>query len=153
MRRTTLNNPDKIRQQILAYFSSEDPRIQYALRLQVMLLLSQDNGPGPVEIAALYGIEHHTVVRWAGKLNDSPTADIAVLEDKPMGRNTRLDKKQLDIIDQLIAQSPRKAGIAQDKWTGSVLSDYLKQHYGIALKTRMCQRWLSRWKTAAMQRG
>ena len=70
-----------------------------------------------------------------------------------MGRNTRLDKKQLDIIDQLIAQSPRKAGIAQDKWTGSVLSDYLKQHYGIELKTRMCQRWLSRWKTAAMQRG
>ena len=129
MRRTTLNNPDKIRQQILAYFSSEDPRIQYALRLQVMLLLSQDNGPGPVEIAALYGIEHHTVVRWAGKLNDSPTADIAGLEDKPMGRNTRLDKKQLDIIDQLIAQSPRKAGIVHDKWTGNVLSDYLNQYY------------------------
>ena len=53
------------------------------------MLLSQDNRPGHVDIAGLYGIEHHTVVRWASKLNDSLAANIAVLEDKPMGRNMR----------------------------------------------------------------
>lgn len=149
MRRITINNSDKVRQQILAYFASEYQQIQYILRLQAILLLSQDNGPTPTEVGTLYGIDHSTIIRWTNNLNDSPTADIAVLADKLMGPSTRMDKKQWVIIDKVLAQSPRNAGLQVDKWTGKTLSVYLKQQHGIELKTRMCQRWLSRLKAAA----
>lgn len=152
MRRLTINHPDKVRQQILAYFASADEQVQYILRLQAILLLSQDNGLSPVEIAALYGTDQHSVIRWINRINDSPTADIAVLADKPMGPSTSMNKKQLAILDKILAQSPRKAGLEVDKWTGKTLSLYLKQQHGIELKTRMCQRWLSRLKAAAAQR-
>ncbi len=92
------------------------------------------------------------ILRWANNLNDSATGDIAVLADKPMGPSTSMDRKQLAILDKILAQSPRKAGLEVDKWTGKTLSLYLKQQHGIELKTRMCQRWLSRLKAAAAQR-
>jgi transposase len=152
MRRLTVNHPDKVRRQILAYFASKDEQLQYILRLQAILLLSRDNGLSPAEIADLYGTDPHSVTRWVNRLNESPTADITVLTDKPMGRTASMDKKQLAIIDRVIAQSPRKAGLEVDKWTGKTLSHYLKQQHGIELKTRMCQRWLSRLKAAAAQR-
>jgi hypothetical protein len=49
----------------------------------------------------------------------------------------------------VLAKSPRKAGIPQDKWTGIMLSEYLKKRYGIELKVRMCQRWI---RTLGQQR-
>jgi transposase len=152
MRRLTINHPDKVREQILAYFASDDEQIQYMLRLQAILLLCQDNGPTPTQIGTLYGIDHSSILRWANNLNDSATGDIAVLADKPMGPSTSMDTKQLAILDKILAQSPRKAGLEVDKWTGKTLSLYLKQQHGIELKTRMCQRWLSRLKAAAAQR-
>ena len=153
MRRLEINNPDKVRQQILAYLASDDEQIQYIVRLHAILLLSQQDGPSPAQIAALYGITHPTITRWINRLNDSKTGDISVLLDtsKP-GRNTRMDKKQLAAIDKLLTKPPHKVGIMEDKWTGALLSEYLLKHYGIELKIRMCQRWIRRLKEAEVQR-
>ena len=145
MKRLTIKNADNVRQQILAYLASDDEQIQYFLRLQAILLLSQDNGPSSIEVAALYGVARETVTRWVNKLNADEKGDIAALLDVPKpGRNTKMSKKQLAIIDKVLTKSPRKVGIQQDKWTGAVLSDYLKKRYGIELKIRMCQRWIRR---------
>lgn len=145
MKRLSIKNADKVRRQILAYFASDDEQIQYILRLQVILLLSQENGPSSIEVAALYGVARETVTRWVNKLNAAEDGDIAVLLDVPKpGRNTKMSTKQLALIDKVLARSPRKAGIQADKWTGGVLSDYLKKRYGIELKIRMCQRWIRR---------
>lgn len=127
MRRLEINNADKVRRQILAYFASDDEQIQYIVRLHAILLLSQHNGPSPAQIAALYGITHPTITRWINRLNDSKTGDISVLLDtsKP-GRNTRMSKKHLEVIDNLLAKPPHKSGIKEDKWTGALYrSTYL----------------------------
>lgn len=55
-----------------------------------------------------------------------------------------MSPKQIAAIDKLLSKSPRKVGIDKDEWTGALLSDYLKQHYKIELKTTMCQRWMRR---------
>jgi transposase len=143
MKRLAIKNVENVRRQILAYLASDDEQIQYFLRLQAILLLSQENGPSSREVAALYGIAKETVTRWVNKLNAAEDGDITALLDVPKpGRNTKMSKKQLAIIDKVLTKSPRKAGIPQDKWTGAVLSDYLKDRYGIELKIRMCQRWI-----------
>jgi transposase len=152
MRRLTIKNADKVRQQILAYLASDDEQIQYFLRLQAILLLSQENGPSSIEVATLYGVARETVTRWVNKLNADEHSNIAALLDVPKpGRNTKMSKKQLALIDKVLTKSPRKAGIQQDKWTGAVLSDYLKKRYGIELKVRMCQRWVRRLAQERME--
>ena len=154
MKRLAVKNVDNVRRQILAYLATDDEQVQYLLRLHVILLLSQDNGPSSSEVAALYGIARETVTRWVNKLNGDEKGDIAVLLDVPKpGRNTRMSKKLLASIDKVLMKPPGKAGIQEDKWTGAVLSNYLKNKYGIELKIRMCQRWIRRLKQKRMEGG
>jgi transposase len=143
MKRLAIKNVENVRRQILAYFASDDEQMQYFLRLQAILLLSQENGPSSIEVAALYGVARETVTRWVNKLNATEQGDIAALLEVPKpGRNTKMSKKQLASIEKVLRKPPHKAGIQADKWTGAVLSDYLKKRYGIELKIRMCQRWI-----------
>ena len=152
MKRLSIKNESHVRRQILAYFAIEDEKIQYILRLHAILLLCKEDRPDNTEVAALYGIARKTVTRWVNKLNADEKGDIAALLDVPKpGRNTKMSTKQLALIDKVLTKSPRKAGIQQDKWTGAVLSDYLKKRYGIELKIRMCQRWIRRLGQRGMQ--
>jgi transposase len=145
MERLRLKQADEIRRQILAYMASDDAEIQYLIRLNAMLLLTMENGPSAIQIADLYGLARQTVTRWAARLNKSETVDIDVLRDAPKpGRATRMSEKQIALVDKALSQSPRKAGIAKDQWSGAVLSGYLQQKYKIELTTRMCQRWIRR---------
>lgn len=145
MKRLTLKHAENIRAQILAYLATEDPEVQFLLRLNAILLLTMPNGPSAIQIADLYGLARQTVTRWAARLNKSETPDIALLRDTPKpGRNTRMSPKQIAAIDKALSKSPRKAGIDKDTWTGALLSAYLKQQYDIELKTTMCQRWMRR---------
>jgi transposase len=145
MERLRLKQADEIRRQILAYMASDDPEIQYCLRLNAMLLLTMENGPSAIQIADMYGLARQTVTRWAARFNNGETADIDVLRDTPKpGRTTRMSEKQIALVDKALAQSPRKVGIDKDQWTGATLAAYLKQKYKIELTTRMCQRWMRR---------
>jgi transposase len=152
MKRLSIKNVENVRRQILAYFASDDEQIQYLLRLHAILLLCREDRPDNMEVASLYGVDRKTVTRWVNKLNATEQGDIAALLDVPKpGRNTKMSKKQLAIIDKVLTKSPRKAGIQADKWTGAVLSDYLKKRYGIELKIRMCQRWIRTLKQGRLE--
>lgn len=145
MERLRLKQADEVRRQILAYMASDNPDIQYFLRLNAMLLLTIEDGPSAIQIADIYGLARQTVTRWAARINQAGTVDIEVLRDAPKpGRTARMSEKQIALVDKALCQSPRKAGIAKDQWSGAVLSGYLKQKYKIELTTRMCQRWIRR---------
>ena len=150
MKRLEIKNANKVRQQILKHLNS-DEQAKYFLRLNAILMLIEQEKPNCSLIADLYGIAPPTVARWVNRINASPDGDISVLMDiaKP-GRNTRMEEKQLAVISRTLAKSPEKAGIKADKWTGSLLSDYLKQKYKIELKIRMCQRWIRRFEEDKM---
>jgi transposase len=153
MKRLAIKNAENVRRQILAYLASDDEQIQYLLRLQAILLLSQENGPSSREVAALYGVAKETVTRWVNKLNADEKGDIAALLDEPKpGRNTRMSKKLLATIDKVLMKPPSKVGIQAGKWTGTVLSDYLKKKYEIELKIRMCQRWIRRLEQERLEK-
>jgi transposase len=152
MKRLSIKNAEHVRRQILAYFSTDDEQIQYLLRLHAILLLCKEDRLDNTEVAALYGIARKTVTRWVNKLNADEKGDITALLEVPKpGRNTKMSKRQLALIDKVLTKSPRKVGIQEDKWTGAVLSDYLKKKYGIELKTRMCQRWIRTLKQGRLE--
>lgn len=145
MERLTLKNAEDIRAQILSALATDDPDIQYIIRLNAILLLTMKDGPSAIQIADLYGLARQTVTRWAKRLNGQDPPDIEILKDKVKpGRNTRMNPQQISEIDKILKSSPTKVGLKKDVWTGALLSGYLKDHYGIELKTTMCQRWMRR---------
>lgn len=120
---------------------SDDPDIQYIIRLNAILLLTMKDGPSAIQIADLYGLSRQTVTRWAKRLNEQDRPDIDILKDKAKpGRNTRMSTQQISEIDKILKGSPKKVGLNKEVWTGALLSAYLKDKYGIELKTTMCQR-------------
>jgi transposase len=126
--RLLIENEDHVRSQILVHFTAGDEQVQYLLRLHAILLLCGENRLDNTEVAALYGISRKTVTRWVNKLNADEKGDITALLDVPKpGRNTRMSKKLLASINKVLMKPPGKAGIQEDKWTGTVLSDYLKK--------------------------
>lgn len=148
MNKFGLNDPKKVREQVLAYLAAEDNEaLQYFLRLNIMLLISQPDGPNTQQVADLYGMNRTTIGRWVTKVNNSKESDITVLQQVPKpGRNTRMDNSLLATLKKVLAKSPRKVGEHADQWTGQLLSDYLQNKYAIALKPRMCQRWMRRFE-------
>lgn len=148
MNKFGLKDPAKVREQILAYLATEDnEEIQYLLRLNIMLLVSQPDGPNTQQVADLYGMSRSTIGKWVTKVNSSEGSDITALRQVPKpGRNTRMDKDLMGTLKKVLAKSPKKVGESLDKWTGQLLSDYLLKKYGIELKPRMCQRWMRRFE-------
>lgn len=148
MNKFGLKDPAKVREQVLAYLATEDnEEIQYLLRLNIMLLVSQPDGPNTQQVADLYGMSRSTIGKWVTKVNSSEGSDITVLRQVPKpGRNTRMDKDLLATLKKVLAKSPKKVGESLDKWTGQLLSDHLLKKYGIELKPRMCQRWMRRFE-------
>lgn len=148
MNKFGLKDPAKVREQVLAYLATEDnEEIQYLLRLNIMLLVSQPEGPNTQQVADLYGMSRSTIGKWVTKVNSSEGSDITVLRQVPKpGRNTRMDKTLMATLKKVLAKSPKKVGESLDKWTGQLLSDYLLKKYGIELKPRMCQRWMRRFE-------
>jgi len=145
MERLTLKNAEDIRAQILSAMATDDPDIQYIIRLNTILLLTMKDGSSAIKIADLYGLSRQTVTRWAKRLNDQKRPDIEVLKDKAKpGRNTRMSTEQIAEIDKILKDSPKNVGINKANWTGALLSTFLKDKYDIELKTTMCQRWMRR---------
>jgi hypothetical protein len=144
-----------VREQVLAYLAAEDNEaLQYFLRLNVMLLIRQPDGPNTQQVADLYGMNRTRIGRWVTKVNNSKESDITVLQQiaKP-GRNTRMDKDLLATLKQVPVKYPRNVGGQSDQRTGQLLSDYLRNKYGIALKPHMCQRWMRRFELEKEQQS
>lgn len=146
MNKFGLKEPAKVREQVLSYLAAaDDEQLQYFLRLNILLLISQPDGPNTQQVADLYGMNRTTIGRWVTKVNNSKDADITVLQQVPKpGRNTRVSKDLLTVLKKVLDKSPRKVGVEADRWTGILLSEYLAKKYDIALKPRMCQRWMRR---------
>jgi len=155
MNKFSLKDPQKVREQILTYLTSEDDEaIQYVIRLNIMLLISQPDGPNTQQAADLYGMSRSTIGKWVQKLNNSKTMDIAVLRQAPKpGRNTRMDDSTRDTIKKVLARPPKKSGVDAPRWTGLLLSDYLLAKHSIELKPRMCQRWMRRFALEKEQKS
>lgn len=143
MRRITIEKPEKIKQQILDYFQ-ESAEHKFAYKLQAILLLLDNEHTNCSEVARIYGTSPQAIAKWVRQLNEGK-GNIEALKNRPkFGRNTRLSKKDMRHIKDVLTRNPAVYGIQSNRWDGITLSAFLKKEMGIELKVRQCQRVLNR---------
>lgn len=110
---------------------------RYDHRLHGVLLVAQ--GTTCPEVARLLGDSTRTVEYWVGRFESRGFAGLT--EGARSGRPQRLSAGQIAKIEKALRKTPAEAGLTSGGvWDGKTLSAYLRQTFGITLKTRQCQR-------------
>ena len=109
---------------------------RYDHRLHAVLLIAQ--GVTCPEAAALLGDAPRTVQYWVRRFEEEGFAGLADA-DKP-GQPKKLSEKQLSEIGKALRSSPRDFGISTNNWGGKTLAVFIKQHFGVDIGVRQCQR-------------
>ena len=150
MQKLRLTSPKKIERQINVLMS-EDPESKFIFRLCSLKMNLNDPECSADRLGKIMQKSPRTVANWIHALNTS--GDIDVLRDKPKpGRNNRLTGEQLEELKLQLQKQPREAGIDANLWDGKSLSHYIKEHYGVLIQVRQCQR-LFRKMGFSLKRG
>ncbi|MFW5837845.1 MAG: helix-turn-helix domain-containing protein [Desulfovibrionaceae bacterium] len=130
----TIADPDGIKLEAKQFFATS-PEARFARRLDAILLVC-DGHPVPY-VSKIFGLNPTTIQRWIHRLNEE---GLAGLKDKPgRGRPSRLTTELREQVRLEVADSPEVFGYSQPRWDGKLLSQRLKDHYGVSLKVRQCQ--------------
>ncbi|MHB1393210.1 MAG: helix-turn-helix domain-containing protein [Clostridia bacterium] len=114
----------------------EDAKFYHRLDL-VMLAI---NGTPIKEIESLYNEPAKTISTWTKKVIENGV-DSLKPGDHP-GRPSRLTETQIKRLDADLQRKPENFGYDINSWDGIILSRHLKDHYGVSLHVRQCQRVL-----------
>lgn len=109
---------------------------RYDHRLHAVLLVAQ--GMTCPEVAARLGDSVRAVQTWVHRFEEEGFAGLAEA-DRP-GRPSRLNEKQLKVIERVLRASPREAGMDVNLLDGKTLSAFIKKRFGVSLQVRQCQR-------------
>lgn len=134
MQKLTINNATDVIEQIQLYFKKLHEG-DFLLRLCAIGLIAF--GWNCAAVAKLFRKSVRTIHGWVNTVNESGIQELRT-SDRP-GRKARLtvlDKEQLKLDLKL---SPEIYGYHQVSWDGILLSQFLKERYGIELKPRQCQ--------------
>jgi transposase len=138
MKRLVIKDNDSIKSEIQHYFERNE-EARFIHRLHGILLFSEKEDESCDSIGALFGNSPRTVSNWIKRVNR--TGDIESLRSKKQhGRPPRLSEEQREELRVIIQESPEEHGITSNIWDGKSLSAFIKEQYGIVLKTRACQR-------------
>jgi transposase len=113
---------------------SEESR--YDHRLHGLLLIT--SGQSCSQVAALFGEDRRTVQRWV-KAFETQGLD-GLREGERPGRPRSLDARQWAALGKDLRRSPAEFGYEAGLWDGKLLSQHLRQRYGVELGVRQCQR-------------
>ena len=113
---------------------------RYDHRLHAVLLVCR--GHSCATVAAWLGDDPATLQRWVHRFAAGGCA--ALREGARAGRPGRLAGPAWAKALQDLRAIPRDLGYAQDRWDGKLLAGHLREHYGISLGLRQCQRLLRR---------
>lgn len=109
---------------------------RYFHRLHVVLHILR--GYSSYEAARFYGHSPRTIQYWIHRLLSSGLAGLWD-RDRP-GRPSQLSQSELEKLRNEILCSPRELEYDQNLWDGPLLSHHLKEHYGVTISIRQCQR-------------
>lgn len=113
---------------------SEEAR--YDHRLHGVLLVA--SGESCLEVGRKFGEDPRTIQRWVKRFEQRGFAGLQ--DGERPGRPRALDAVQWEQLAGELRLSPRDFGHEQNLWDGKLLSEHLKQRYGVGLGVRQCQR-------------
>lgn len=109
---------------------------RYDHRLHGVLLVA--SGRSCTDVSRLFGDDATTVQRWVRRFEQGGFAGLR--DGERPGRPKALDARQWARLARDLRREPRRCGHAQNLWDGTLLAEHLRQHYGVALGVRQCQR-------------
>ena len=139
MRKLEIADPEVMRIAIQQEIACSDES-RYDHRLHGLLLVT--GGQSCQQIADLFGEDRRRVQRWVKRFETCGLEGIRVGE-RP-GRPESLNAKQWATLKRDVRLDPQVFGYAGHLWDGKLLSEHLRQRYGVMLGVRQCQRIFGR---------
>ena len=109
---------------------------RYDHRLHAVLLVAQ--GMSCRQTAVALGDAPRSVEYWVHRFDQDGFGGLSE-GDRP-GRPSRLSKAEREQVEEALRKSPSDFGLSAQLWDGPLLSAYLKEHLGVTLRVRQCQR-------------
>ena len=109
---------------------------RYDHRLHGLLLVAA--GQSCRQVGMLFGENPTTVQRWVSRFDESGLEGLR--EGERSGRPRLLQPAQWRRLQRELRHSPRTCGLQATLWDGPLLAEHLRQHYGVDLGVRQCQR-------------
>lgn len=135
MRKLEIADPEIMRIAIQQEIVRSDES-RYDHRLHGLLLVA--GGQSCQQVAETFGENPRTVQRWVKRFEEYGLDGLR--EGGRPGRPAALDAKQWAALGRDMRHAPEKFGHAAHLWDGKLLSEHLRQRYGVALGVRQCQR-------------
>jgi transposase len=109
---------------------------RYDHRLHAVLLVAQ--GMSCRQTAAALGDAPRSVEYWVHRFDQDGFGGLSE-GDRP-GRPSRLSQAERERVEAALRKSPSDFGLPAQLWDGPLLSAFLKEHLGVTLRVRQCQR-------------
>jgi transposase len=109
---------------------------RYDHRLHAVLLVAQ--GMSCRQAAVALGDAPRSVELWVHRFDRDGFGGLS--DGERPGRPPRLSTEQREQVETALRKRPSDFGLAAGLWDGPLLSEFLKQHLGITLRVRQCQR-------------
>ena len=109
---------------------------RYDHRLHGLLLVAA--GQSCRQVGMLFGENPTTVQRWVSRFDESGLEGLR--EGERSGRPRLLQSAQWRKLQTDLRRPPRSFGLDATLWDGPLLAEHLRQHYGVDLGVRQCQR-------------
>lgn len=135
MRKLEIADPEIMRIAIQQEIVRSDES-RYDHRLHGLLLVA--GGQSCQQVAETFGENPRTVQRWVKRFEEYGLDGLR--EGERPGRPAALDAKQGAALGRDMRRAPEKFGHAAHLWDGKLLSEHLRQRYGVTLGVRQCQR-------------
>lgn len=101
------------------------------IRLYIVYKVSQEFSSR--KLAELYGISFKQITNWVHRFEREGTNGLN--DKKGRGRKSLLDEKQLQRLESLILEEyPSTYGYTSKKWTGPIITNWVKAEFGIEYK-------------------
>lgn len=143
MRNLVPNDSESVSQSIrTAVKSSRDQLLLHELHCVLLVCL----GRSCHEVGGWFGDSTRTIERWVSAFNRHGVAGLCA--HRPGGRRPRLPSDTVQRVTFEIRQLPSVCGFPDALWCGRLLMQHLREHYGVTMSLRQCQRTLRRLRTA-----
>lgn len=110
---------------------TQDESYMVGVRLYMVYLVAL--GHSSRKLSEIHNVSFKQITNWVHRFEKE---GIDGLKDrKGRGRHSLLSSKQLSEIKlQIAGQKPNELGLPGEKWTGPVLSEWIKNKYGVEYK-------------------
>lgn len=110
--------------------------------LRILTAIAYKNGTTQQDLADWLGVERKTIYNWLTRIDPDDIA--ASVRDEPRpGRPRKLTSAQQEQLARALEAKPRDAGLDAERWTATVLRDYVDDEFDVEYSLPSCRRLLA----------